>query len=50
MLRPIPHHVPKLNARLIAVSIAINTSSRSPPKIWFGRFADWWITISLGLS
>ena len=49
-LRPTPHQLPKLNARLIAVSIAIKTSSRSPPRIWFGRFADWWITISRGLS
>ena len=33
--------ISRKSTRLTAVSIAISTSSRSPPRIWFGRFADW---------
>src|ERR1700689_4695219 len=48
--RPIPHNVARLNARLTETRIVTRTNSRSPPIIWFGRFADWWMRISLGRS
>jgi len=48
--RPIPHHEAKLNASPPAIMTITRTSSRSPPRRRLGRFADWWITVSLGVS
>lgn len=36
-----PQSEARLNPSATEIKIVVSTSSRSPPMIWFGLFADW---------